>query len=261
MADAKTKSLRVRLAESEDEILAAQRLRFEVFSSVRDAAFSEEAQAARRDIDKYEPYCDHLVVIDPARVDEENLGIMGTYRVMSRAKRPDDPGFYTESLYDLSCFDDIDGEVVELGRVCIDPSYKARAVMQLLWKGIAEFVVNKNVKILFGCAGFDGTDAVEHQQLLSYLHHKFLAPKEIRPVAYGPNRLEFDLLPADEVDEKTAFRNVPSIIRGYSRMGGYIGEGAVVNKLFNTTMVCIVVDTTTLTDRYMRHFIGGQKRD
>lgn len=249
-------SLSVRLAETEAEVEAAQRLRFEVFSDVRDAAFSEEATAARRDLDIYDPYCDHLIVIDPSRVDEDMLGIVGTYRMMARSKRPEDPGFYTDRFFDLSCFDSIDGEIVEMGRVCIDPDYKSRAVMQWLWKGIATYVLDNKVKILFGCAGFNGTDPVEHQNLLSYLHNQFLAPARIRPVARAEHRLEFDCLPPTNVDEKTAKAEIPSIIRGYSRMGGFVGEGAVVNQHFHTTMVCIVVELAGLTKRYMKRFIG-----
>ena len=251
-----TLSLSVRLAETDAEIEAAQKLRFEVFSRVRDAAFSEEALAARRDIDVYDPYCDHLIVVDPSRVDEEMLGIVGTYRMMARSKRPDDPGFYTDKYFDVTCFDSVDDEIVEMGRVCIDHDYKSRAVMQWLWKGIATYVLDNKVKILFGCAGFDGTDPIEHQNLLSYLHNQFLAPERIRPVARGADRLEFECLPPDRVDDKAAQAEIPSIIRGYSRMGGYVGEGAVVNHHFNTTMVCIVVELAGLTKRYMKRFIG-----
>lgn len=256
MPDSRTMSLTVRLAETDAEILAAQRLRFEVFSRVRDAAFSDEALAERRDIDRYDPYCDHLIVVDPSREEEENLGIIGTYRMMARSKRQDPPGFYTDRYYDLQCFDDVDGEVVEMGRVCIDADYKSRAVMQWLWKGIARYVLDNNVKVLFGCAGWDGIDARRHRNLLSYLHNEFLAPERIRPVAMGEDRLEFDCLPAGKVDEKAAIGEIPSIIRGYSRMGGYIGEGAVANHSFNTTMVCIVVEMAGLTKRYMKRFIG-----
>jgi putative hemolysin len=256
MTDTQTMSLTVRLAETEAEIVAAQRLRFEVFSRVRDAAFSDEVLKERRDVDVYDPSCDHLIVVDPSRKDEENLGIIGTYRMMARSKRQDDPGFYTEKYFDISCFDGIEGEIVEMGRVCIDADYKSRAVMQWLWKGIAGYVLDNDVRILFGCAGWDGINPGEHRNLLSYLHNEFLAPERIRPVAEGPDRLEFECLPPDAVDEKAAIAEIPSIIRGYSRMGGYIGEGAVINRNFNTTMVCIVVEMASVTTRYMKRFIG-----
>ena len=258
MVDERERSLtlQVQLARSEAEIFAAQKLRFDVFNEIRDAAFSPEEVEVGRDFDEFDPYCDHLIVVDPARVSGDSPGIIGTYRMMARSKRPDDPGFYTDRFYDLGCFDAIDGEIVEMGRVCIDPDYRSRAVMQLLWKGIADYVLSNNVKILFGCAGFDGTDPVEHQNLLSHLHNKFLAPERICPVATGPDRLEFEQLPADAIDHKAAKAQIPSIIKGYARMGGYIGDGAVVNRHFNTTMVCIVVEIEGLTERYMRRFIG-----
>ncbi|MDX1499031.1 MAG: GNAT family N-acyltransferase [Woeseiaceae bacterium] len=256
MSDSRTMSLTVRLAETDAEVVAAQKLRFEVFSRVRDAAFSDEATAERRDIDPYDPYCDHLIVVDPSREGEENLGIIGTYRMMARSKRREPPGFYTDRYFDLACFDGIDGEIVEMGRVCIDADYRSRAVMQWLWKGIANYVLDNNVKVLFGCAGWDGIDANRHRNLLSYLHNQFLAPERIRPVAKAGNRLEFERLPPAEVDDKAALAEIPSIIRGYSRMGGYIGDGAVMNHAFNTTMVCIVVEMAGLTKRYMKRFIG-----
>lgn len=246
----------VRLAKTDAEIEAAQRLRFEVFDRIRDAAFSEESIRARRDIDVYDPYCDHLIVIDPERAGEDDLGMVGTYRMMTRSRRPADPGFYSDEYYDLGCFDDVDGEIVEMGRVCIDPGYQSRGAMMLLWKGIAEYVLANDIRILFGCAGVDGTDTSVHAGFLSYLYHKHLAPERIRPVARGPQRLEFELLPLSQVDEAAALKQIPSIIRGYSRMGGYVGEGAVANRRFNTTMVCVVVEMAGVTRRYMRHFIG-----
>ncbi len=260
MSTGETQPLVVRLAESQDEIAAAQKLRFEVFSTIRDAAFSSESLKDRRDIDVYDPCCDHLIVIDPVRSQQETLGIIGTYRMMAGSRRPADPGFYSSKYFDLSCFDEIDGEIVEMGRVCIDPGYKSRGAMQLLWKGIASYVLSNDVRILFGCAGVDGTDSAEHRHFLSYLHHKHLAPKRIRPVAIGPDKLEFELLPRDEIDDEAALNEIPSIIRGYSRMGGYIGQGAVMNRHFNTTMVCIVVELAGVTKRYMRHFVKDSPR-
>ena len=252
--------LTVRIAETDDEIAAAQRLRFEVFSRTRDAAFSEEARAARRDVDRYDPYCDHLIVIDPDCEASDTRGIIGTYRMLSRRRKPPEPGFYSDEYYDISCFDDVDGEIVEMGRVCIDPEYKSRGAMMLLWKGIAGYVLENDVHILFGCAGVDGTDANVHAEFLSYLHHKHLAPERIRPVARETHRLDFDLLPLPEVDEAKALKQIPSIIRGYSRMGGYVGEGAVANRNFNTTMVCIIVEVAGVTRRYLRHFVGDKSR-
>jgi putative hemolysin len=61
------------------------------------------------------------------------------------------------------------------------------------------------------------------------------------------------LAPAD-VDPKAAMAVVPPLIKGYLRLGGFIGDGAVIDHQFNTTDVCVIVKTDLVTDKYAQHY-------
>jgi putative hemolysin len=126
--------------------------------------------------------------------------------------------------------------------------------MQLLWRGIAIYVFRYDIKLMFGCASLPGTDPDALALPLSYLFHYHLAPPEIRPQAIADRYVEMDLLERDEVDVKAALAEMPPLIKGYLRLGGFVGNGAVTDDQFNTTDVCVVVKTSLVTEKYYRHY-------
>ena len=77
----------------------------------------------------------------------------------------------------------IRGEILELGRSCVDAAYRNRPAMQLLWRGIAAYVFHYDIALMFGCASLPGTDPDALAVPLSYLHHHHLAPRRLRPRA------------------------------------------------------------------------------
>jgi len=113
-------------------------------------------------------------------------------------------------------------------------------------------VRSTGAEILFGTASFHGTDTEALRQPLSYLHHGHLAPPELRVVARGPGAVPMNLLAPGDVDRRTALLQIPSLIKGYLRLGGAVGEGAWVDRAFNTVDVCLVMDTARLNDRTAR---------
>jgi putative hemolysin len=62
-------------------------------------------------------------------------------------------------------------------------------------------------------------------------------------------------IPPEEILAPRAMQMLPPLLKGYLRVGGFIGEGAVVDYDFGTTDVCVVVKTEWVTDRYYRHFL------
>ena len=180
--------------------------------------------------------------------------VVGTYRVLRRGGAKAKGGFYTQSEYDISPLLDLPGEILELGRSCVDTSYRTRLTMNLLWQTIAAYVFHYDVGVMFGCASLPGTDVATHSAALSYLYHHHLAPPALRPKALPDRYVEMNRVPREQIDVKSALANLPPLIKGYLRLGGFVGDGAVVDHEFNTTDVSIVVKTDLVTEKYSRHY-------
>lgn len=245
--------LAVRLADGRDDINAAQMLRYKVFYDEMNAQPTPEMARLQRDFDALDEVCDHLLVVDTTRDT-----VVGTYRLITRAIAIANGGFYTSSEYDISCLETYPGEVLELGRSCVDAEYRTGSTMQLLWRAIATYVTAYGIELMFGCASLPGVDPDQLRLGLSYLHHHHLAAENQRPIALPSRRLNTQLLLSDQYDAKEALMSLPPLVKGYLRVGGRVGEGAVVDWQFNTTDVCMVVKTESVADKYLRHYrIGG----
>ena len=255
--------LEVRLAASLDEIDAAQALRYRVFFEQMGARPSAEALTARRDRDRFDGYCDHLVVIDHGRA-EGAAGVVATYRLLRRSIAVRHGGFYTATEFDIAPLLAVEGELLELGRSCVEVGYRARPTMQLFWRGIAKYSMRYGIKLMFGCASLPGTDLARLAPALGYLHHYHLAPPSLRARALPERYVAMDMLKENEIDPasiaaelatRETISALPPLIKGYLRLGALIGDGAVIDRDFNTTDVCIIVVTDRITDKYLNHFI------
>jgi putative hemolysin len=246
-------NLRIRLAEGAAEIRAAQALRYRVFYESMAAKPTEEMAAARRDFDSFDDFCDHLLVFDEERGSGPGA-VVGTYRVMRREGAARRGQFYSSDEYQIDNLIAYPGEILELGRSCVDPTYRSGATMQLLWRGIAEYVFYYNITIMFGCASLPGTDPEELRMPLAYLYHHHLAPPALRARAVPERYVAMDLLPPEQVNIAQARQALPPLIKGYLRLGGFVGDGAVVDPDFGTTDVCVVVKTDLVTEKYRRHY-------
>ena len=246
-------ALEVRLSRTADEIDAAQALRYRVFYEEMSAVPSPEMRARRRDYDDYDDTWDHLLVIDHERPHPYE-SVVGTYRLNRRSVAVENGGFYTAGEYDISDLMGIDGEIMELGRSCVDARFRNRATMTLLWRGIAAYVFHYDIDLMFGCASIAGVDPDQLAMPLSYLHHRHLAPEGMRPRALPDLYTAMDRIPADQLDEKAARLALPPLLKGYLRLGGFVGDGAVIDHQFQTTDVCILVKTDLVTSKYRQHY-------
>jgi putative hemolysin len=249
----------IRLAASPIEIDAAQALRYRVFYDEMGARPLADMAARGRDYDRFDAACDHLIVLDHSESDAAR--VVGTYRVLRREHARRTGGFYSASEFDISRLVAFNGTLMELGRSCVDARYRDRATMQLLWRGIAEYVNAYGVDIMFGCASLPGTDPEQLKTQLSYLHHYHLAPESLRPKALPDRYTRMDLLPKEAIDPKRALASLPPLLKGYLRVGGFVGDGAVIDHQFNTTDVCIIVKTDLIADRYTRHYDLGARQE
>jgi len=246
--------LEVRLATGEAEILASQRLRYRVFYEEMAARPTPEMATARRDFDGFDPYCDHLLVVDRTAGDDPEAYLVGTYRLIRRAAAARQGGFYTASEFDISGIEALPGEILELGRSCVAREHRNRPTMQLMWLGISAYVMHYGIGIMFGCASLAGTDVAAVKEQLSYLYHFHLAPESFRPRALESRYVDMNLIAKDDIDPRRALVSLPPLIKGYLRLGGFVGDGAVIDEQFNTIDVCIQVKTELVTEKYLRHY-------
>lgn len=252
-AEIRVGKLGVRLAESAAELDASQALRWQVFYGEMGAVPDAETAATRRDADAYDPVADHLLVLDHDR-GEGAAAVVGTYRLIRRPAAEKVGAFYSAAEYDLSPIIANGGTLLELGRSCVAADYRTRGTLQLLWQGIAAYVFAHRIELMFGCASLHGTDPDALAVPLSYLRAHHLAPEPLRAQALPHLYVEMDRRPAGSYDPKRTLAGLPPLVKGYLRLGGFVGDGAVVDRQFNTTDVCIVVKTDLVTQKYLRHY-------
>ena len=259
IVDVRSGALQVRLAETIADIDAAQALRYRVFYEEMGARPSAEVARQRRDFDSFDGICDHLLVCDHARGSGAEA-VVGTYRLIRRSAAARHGSFYSAAEYDIAAIIASPGEILELGRSCVDASARNRPTMQLLWRGIAAYVFHYEIALMFGCASLPGIDPDALAVPLSCLYHHHLAPPELRPRALPQRYVDMRRLDPSAFDPARALADLPPLIKGYLRLGGFVGYGAVIDRQFNTTDVCVVVKTELVTDKYYRHY-ERQARD
>jgi len=252
-------ALEVRLAETEGEIEQAQRLRYHVFYEEMAAIPSPEMRDARRDFDKYDEVCDHLLVVDRSAVDADGAPlVVGTYRLTRDVDAARAGGFYTAGEFDISAM--LKGHppgtrFLELGRSCVLKAYRNRTTtLQLLWKGLLTFVARFDIDVMFGCASFPGTDPDAIALPLSYLHHFHPMPANVRVKARPELYVTMNRMPKEAVDTKEGMRASPPLLKGYLRAGGCIGDGAVIDRQFSTIDVFIYFPLSNIDARYRSRF-------
>lgn len=243
----------VRLAQTREEIEAAQHLRYKVFYEEYKAKPSAEIAREKRDFDDFDDLADHLIVLDKSIADPK-ARIVGTYRLLRQEAADKYGRFYTSSEYDIAPILRCKETLLELGRSCVLADYRTRPVMQLLWQGITDYMLDHNIGLMFGCASFTGTDVQAISKQLAYLYHHHLAAPGLCPRALDGQYVDMNLHPKDSLDPKEAFIGLPALIKGYLRLGACIGDGAVIDHQFNTIDVCIVLEMSKVADRYRRHY-------
>ena len=250
----------MRLAETEEDVAAAQRLRYRIFVEEMGAKASDEDRALRRERDAFDDHFDHLLLIDNEATPEDPLdGVAGVYRLLRGAVAKKGCGFYGEAEYDLTKIKEYPRETMELGRSCVDVDYRGGAAMHLLWTGLGQYVADHNIEIMFGVASFHGNDPDALALPLSYLHHNHLAPDDLRVRTREEFFVPMDLIPNEEITRQAALKAIPTLIKAYIRLGGFVGEGAYVDHDFNTVDVCLLMDTSRMVSRY-RDFYQRESR-
>jgi len=262
---ARSGSLEARLARTKKEVRKAQRLRFKVFYKEGGAAVDPKAALTRRDADKFDKHCDHLIVIDRAaknRFGKIKPKVVGAYRLLRSDVALAKCGFYSAGEYHLA-------ELIrrhpgkrflELGRSCVLSEYRGKHTIDLLWRGLLTYIRHHDIDALIGCASFDGANPLRHAAALSFLAHHARAEDEWSVRARDERFTAMDILSREAVDAKRALASLPPLIKGYLRVGARFGDGAVIDRKFNTVDVFAVMPVERMDARYCRHF-GSEGAD
>jgi len=250
--------LQLRLAETEDDLHAAQRLRYEVFVAELGGDGPLVDHGERLERDEYDPHYDHLILVDPRRDAAALDHVVGVYRLLTGERAAELGRFYTEDEYDLTRLRQSGRKLLELGRSCVHSEYRGGAALYHLWNGLADYVLERGIEILFGVASFHGTDTGRLAEPLSYLHHRYLAPEELRVRARPGHFQRMDLMPEDRIDRKRATLALPQLIKAYLRLGGFVGEGAFIDRAFNTVDVCLLMDTAKMNAASRARYTRGR---
>lgn len=251
--------LELRLAKTPEDLCAAQRLRYRVFVAELGGTGPMVDHDAGLEADRFDPFFDHLLLLDHRRDADDR--VIGVYRVMrdEGAKRAGQ--FYSEDEYDLSALKASGRPLLELGRSCVHPDYRGGTAMMHLWNGLADYIARHGIEVMFGVASFHGLDPAPLAGPLSLLHHRHLAPTDIRPIARPEAAQRMDLIAEDALDRPAAIRAMPALIKAYLRLGGFVGQGAYLDQAFNCIDVCLVMDVARMSPTHRAIYQRGVRDD
>ncbi|WP_291726634.1 GNAT family N-acyltransferase [Leisingera sp. F5] len=244
----------VKIAETDAELRAAQALRYDVFVRELGGGGALVDHDAGLERDRFDPFFDHMLVIDVAKG-----RVAGVYRLLRDDQAAKAGQFYSEDEYDLTVLKTSGRRLLELGRSCLHADYRGGMAMFHLWSGLANYVETHGIEVLFGVASFHGTDPAALANPLAMLHHNHMAPPELR--VRSKMFQSMNLVAAGDLNRKRAMVETPALIKAYLRLGGYVGDGAYIDQAFNTTDVCLILDTAQMNDRQRRIYAGGKGRE
>ncbi len=223
----------LRLAVRLEEVRAAQTLRFEVFNVELNEGLAGSFLSGL-DADPFDAVCDHLIV------EERATGrVVGTYRLQSGVQAAENLGFYSAREFDLSPFEPLRPEIIELGRACVDRGHRNLNVLGLLWRGIADYAGLKGARYLIGCSSMNSRDPAEGASAYSELCRRHMAAPELRtrpqPAWECPLR---ELAPSPP--------EIPKLLRAYLTIGARICGPPAIDREFGTIDFLTLVDLARL---------------
>lgn len=237
-------------------VAAAQRLRYAVFYEEMSAVADGDVRSSGHDRDRFDPVCDHLVVIDHAAGEAATPAVVATSRLMRQEVADQAHGFYSAGEFDLAAMraGNPERNFLELGRSCVLRPYRTRRTAELMWHGIWRYFREHGLDVMIGCGSLEGTDVAALAPLLALLRRLSPAPEGWRVAARG-NGVALDALPdPGPLAEKALARALPPLIKGYLRLGAYVCEEAVVDRQFGTTDVFLVLPGEAISARYIRYY-------
>jgi L-ornithine Nalpha-acyltransferase len=235
----------VKITTDSDEIREAQRLRFQVFNLEMNKGL-QASYARGLDSDYLDPICDHLIVRDL-----KSKEVVGTYRLLLGSRAEKNGGFYSTREFNLENIKQLDGELLELGRSCARKDFRDKALIFLMWNAIADYVKKHRVRYLFGCGSLYTTDITEVRAYFSMLQRKYYAAEMLRVHPVPEFRFEGITDNSNAAEDDVLFLKLPSLIKGYLRLGAVVCGPPALDREFGTTDVLILLDMHKLKREYL----------
>jgi len=238
---AETEHYAMRLAEHPAEVEAAQRLRFAVFNLELNEGLAS-SYALERDEDPFDAVCDHLLVVE-----KETGTVVGTYRMQTGEQAGRELGYYSATEFDFTPFESVRPQILELGRACVADGHRNQTVLGLLWKGIARYARQHNLRYLIGCSSITSQDAAGGMAT-----YQQIAPRcEVDP--------PWRTLPlpgwrcGGVVGEPL---KVPRLMRAYLALGARICGEPALDREFGTIVFLTWLDLEVLPVRVLRKYLS-----
>jgi putative hemolysin len=225
-----------------DEVVAAQRLRHQVFAEEMGANLNSTKPGL--DVDSFDEFCDHLVVRD------DNTGeIVGTYRMLPPERAAEAGGLYSDTEFDLGNLAGPRGSLVETGRSCVHPDHRSGAVVGLVWAGIGRYMLLAGHRYLAGCASVPLADGGSLAAgVWDTIQVKHYAPEELRVRPLHPWRADGIARPPRPV--------LPPLLKGYARLGAKVCGPPAHDPDFGVADFFTLLDLHQVDERYLKYFLG-----
>ncbi len=238
----------VRLANNALDIYEAQKLRHEIF--MVEQGHGSPGEDSGLDHDEYDDTSLHLLVEE-----KSTSRIVGTYRVRPGHLVRNSPGWYSERQYSISGLAEIERELCEVGRSCVDPEFRGGSVVALLWAGLLEMMRRTGCRYMIGCASLE----VKDEALGWALYRKFRQDGKVSARVGAFPKDGFQLPHPDaqpEFTERELKNAMPPLLKGYFRLGAEIGGLPSFDPEFGSIDFLIILDVQKMNKRYMNHFLG-----
>jgi len=238
----------MRLAQSCEERDAACRLRFRVFN-IELGEGLESSYETGLDVDRYDPYCEHLIVEEQA-----SRRIVGTYRMQSGSAAARNLGYYSQQEFVLAPYEPLRAGILELGRAAVDREHRTPEVLTLLWRGIAQYAVGMGLRYLLGCSSLNSKNPAEGWQMYRQLQWYRVAPefKTVPTPAFA--------CPAESCSESSPVTlKVPRLLRAYLALGARIAAAPAWDRSFGTIDFLTLLDLEALAPAARERFLGPLK--
>ncbi|MEP6019183.1 MAG: GNAT family N-acyltransferase [Paracoccaceae bacterium] len=226
------------LLDSESQMISLKRGRYvaEQAHSARQITEAQELRGlcfgvAQEDSDGFDDVCTHILI--RCLITSQ---LVCCFRLLP-VTGPEIAQSYSAQFYELSALEVFEGKMVEIGRFCVHPEFRDPDILRIAWGAMTAYVDRHDVRLLFGCSSFTGTETAEYLDAFATLKARYLAPKRWLPRVKAPNVFQFSARMQDKPDCKKAMLQMPPLLKTYLMMGGWVSDHAVVDQKMNTLHV------------------------